>query len=101
MATRLELQSKLEDVLGSDHVYFQPPESIKMIYPCIEYHYAPGDSQFADNAPYIYRQRYQITVIDKNPDSLIPNKMAALSMCIADRWFSSDNLNHWVFNLYW
>lgn len=30
MGTRLELQSKLEELLGCRHVYFQPPESVKM-----------------------------------------------------------------------
>ena len=35
MATRQELQTKLEDILGGRHVYFQPPESTKMEYPAI------------------------------------------------------------------
>ena len=37
MGTRLELQNKLEELLGSRHVYFQPPESVKMEYPAIKY----------------------------------------------------------------
>ena len=32
MASRLELQSKFEELLGSRNVYYQPPESIKMSY---------------------------------------------------------------------
>ena len=37
MGTRIELQLKLEEILGSRHVYFQPPASIKMTYPAIVY----------------------------------------------------------------
>ena len=35
--TRLELQSVLEQTLGSRNVYFQPPASVKMKYPAIVY----------------------------------------------------------------
>ena len=37
MAGRLELQSKLEELLGTRNVYYQPPESIKIGYPAIVY----------------------------------------------------------------
>ena len=37
MKTRLELQNKLEELLGFRHVYYQPPESVKMEYPAIRY----------------------------------------------------------------
>ena len=37
MASRLALQTKLEELLGSRHVYYQPPESLKMEYPAIRY----------------------------------------------------------------
>ena len=34
---RLELQDLLETVLGSQYVYFQPPATLRMRYPCIVY----------------------------------------------------------------
>ena len=37
MGTRIELQSKLEELLGSRQVYYQPPETVKMEYPAIVY----------------------------------------------------------------
>ena len=37
MENRLDLHEELCELLGSRHVYFQPPESIKLIYPCIVY----------------------------------------------------------------
>lgn len=81
-------------------VYFQPPENVRLEYPCIVYKMNSADTQFADNVPYIYDKKYNITVIDQNPDSEIPNNIAKLPRCIFDRFYSSDNLNHWSFNIY-
>lgn len=97
---RTELGQILRDILGSDNVYFQAPESMKLRYPCIMYELNSGDTQFADNLPYIYTKRYQVTVIDQNPDSEIPDKVAQLPACTFSRYFRADNLNHYVFNLY-
>ena len=100
MERRLKLQAILEELLGSDNVYFQPPESLRIEYPCIIYRWDTGDTQFADDEPYIFMRRYQITVIDRNPDSVIPDKIRNLPRCIMDRTYVSDNLNHYIFNLY-
>lgn len=100
MAQRLQLQSLLEEILGSSNVYFQPPSNIQMQYPCIIYKWDAADTIFADNSPYRFARRYQVTVIDRNPDSEIPDKIAALSLCKFDRFFTADNLNHDVFNLF-
>jgi hypothetical protein len=55
---------------------------------------------FANNLPFRHTKRYQVTVIDRDPDSLIPDKVAALPMCLHNRFFVANNLNHDVFNLY-
>ena len=101
MDRRLKLHQILVDILSSNHVYFQPPASVKLVYPCIIYQYETGDTQFADDQPYIFVRRYQITVIDPNPDSEIPGKIAELSRCLNDRNYTVDNLNHYTFNLYY
>lgn len=100
MGQRLELQTILEGIDGVKKVYFQPPDNTQMKYPCIVYSMSSADTQFADNLPYTYTKRYQITVIDRNPDSQIPDSIAMLPMCVFDRPFVSDGLHHWVFNLY-
>ena len=100
MGQRLELQELLKVILGSDHVYFQPPANVQMQYPSIVYSRDNSDTEFAGNKPYRYTQRYQVTVIDRDPDSGIPNKVAALPMCTHNRFYTADNLNHDVFNLY-
>lgn len=101
MGSRLDLQTILEVVLGSSNVYFQPPESVNMHYPCIVYSRRLVDTTFADDGPYINRLQYQVTVIDKNPDSLIPMRLADLPMCIFERHYTVDNLNHDVYKLYY
>lgn len=100
MATRLEVQTLLETLLGSRNVYFQPPSSNVMRYPAIVYERSAIDSEFANNQPYKHAKRYQVTVIDKDPDSLIPDKLAVLPLSSFARHFAADNLNHDVFNIY-
>ena len=99
MATRLELQELLETILGSENVYFQPPSGHQMKYPCITYNRSNIRSRHADNHPYKLENEYTITVIDPDPDSIIPAKVALLPRVIFDRNFRSDDLNHDVFNI--
>ena len=101
MATRIDLQNVLEELLGSRNVYYQPPESLKMSYPAIVYSRKTIDNSYANNSVYKQNYAYEITVIDKNPDSEIVNKVSKLSTCRFDRHFKSDNLNHDVFTLYY
>ena len=101
MATRVDLQNALEELLGSRNVYYQPPESLKMNYPAIVYTRKTIDSSYANNSVYKQNYAYEITVIDKNPDSEIVNKVSKLPTCRFDRHFKSDNLNHDVFTLYY
>lgn len=100
MGLRLELQALLEAVSASEHVYFQPPANVQMQYPAIVYNLDSADTLFSGNNPYRYTKRYQVSVIDRNPDSLVPDKLAALPMCTFSRFFTADGLNHTVFNLY-
>ena len=101
MATRVDLQNALEELLGSRNVYYQPPESLKMNYPAIVYARKTIDNSYANNSVYKQNYAYEITVIDKNPDSEIVNKISKLPTCRFDRHFKSDNLNHDVFTLFY
>lgn len=100
MAPRLNLQTILEQVLGSRNVYFQPPENLKMSYPAIVYHLNYEWVRHADDMGYFRKKRYQLTVIDRNPDSPIPDRVGSLPLCSFDRWYALNGLNHFVYNLY-
>lgn len=101
MATRLDLHEKLCTVLGSRNVYFQPPSSVKLVYPCIVYQLNKHDIRYADNSHYNRFEKYTVTVIDRDPDSDIPESILQLPLCSMNRVYTADNLNHFVFDLYY
>lgn len=101
MASRLELHSKLLELLGLNHVYYQPPESLKLEYPAIVYSKSKIETTKANNSTYLKRLRYDITVIDKRPDNPVIDKLMELPYCSYDRSYKSDNLNHDVLTLYY
>ena len=97
---RLLLQSILEELLGSENVYFQAPANLVMQYPCIRYERDRAQTTFADNVLYGYKQRYTVTLIDRDPDSPLIIEIASLQHSSHERWYAADNLNHDVFTLY-
>lgn len=100
MASRVELQSKLEDLLGSKNVYYQPPESLKMNYPAIVYSKSRINTRKANDYGYSMNTSYDITVVDKLPDNPVIDKLLELPYCSFDRHYKADNLNHDVLTLY-
>ena len=98
---RLALQTELEALLSSNKVYFQPPSSIKLNYPCIIYERYDISNTFADDDVYLDPRQYRITVVDKNPDSEIVDKMAKFKTARFVRHMVVDNLNHDIFNIYY
>lgn len=98
---RLELHEKLCDILGTRNVYFQPPESIKMKYPAIVYELSNIKSLYANGGVYLSGKKYKIIIIDKDPDSLLVDKIASLPTSQFARAYRVDNLNHWVFELFY
>jgi hypothetical protein len=99
MSSRLELQTLLENILGSANVYFQPPESIKMRYPAIVYGLSDIKNVYANDGVYLSKRKYSVTVIDANPDSLIVGYVASLPTSWFERHYEAGNLNHDVFTL--
>lgn len=101
MGTRLQLQSKLEELLGSKNVYYQSPPSTGMIYPAIRYAKSKIEMKRANNSGYMLNTRYEITVIDKRPDNPVILKLLELPYCSYDRMYKADNLYHDVLTLYY
>lgn len=99
MAPRLSLHNVLKAILGSNNVYFQPPPGFMMSYPCIVYERSNIFSSSGDNTPYKLENEYTITVMDMNPDSVIPVAISKLARCVFDRHVTANNLNHDVFNI--
>lgn len=96
--TRLELHNLFKSF--ADNIYFQPPSSTKMQYPAIVYNLNRIQKYHADNDPYLKFNQYNVTVIDRDPESPLAKMVDDLRMCSFDRSFTSDNLNHFVYTLY-
>lgn len=106
MNSRLELHDSLCEIInivepdGDRHTYFQPPASIKMKYPAIVYQLKTIYNVSADDITYRYWPGYELTLIDKKPDSKYVTEILKLPYCKFDRFYVADNLNHWTFTLY-
>lgn len=100
MASRLELQSKLEELLGSRNVYYNPPESEKMSYPAIRYSKKNISVKRASNVVHTKKTCYEVIVIATRPDNPVIEKLIELPYCSYDRHYKAGNLNHDVLTLY-
>ena len=101
MNDRLKLHEILCEALGSRNVYFQPPSSIQMKYPAIVYSRSNINQKNATGNPYITNLSYDVTLIDKNPDSPIVKSILEIPYCSYGRHYVSDNLNHDSFTIYY
>ena len=102
MDKRIELHDKLIDLLGNGNVYFQPPASVQLSYPCVIYNLGVGDIKRADNSVYTYTNSYEIIFIYKRPNmEILEQMLSTFKMCSVSRIYVADNLNHYAFNLYY
>lgn len=97
--TRLEFHQRLSEIEGVTDVYFRPPAKM-MHYPCILYDYNNNYILPADNRAYLHMKRWEVTIIDEDPDSLLPDRLReAFQYCSSDRNYQADGLNHYVFTI--
>ena len=100
-SNRPELGELIRQETGIRNTYFNPPSSIHMEYPCVVYSRDNIDATFADNDIYKLDYRYQLILIDRDPDSPFVEKMAQLPRCRFIRHYNADNLSHDVFRIYY
>lgn len=98
---RLYLHGLLKVIPNVNGVYYQPPSNTRLVYPCIIYSWDRNDVKHADDQGYLTRRGYTVTIVDSNPDSIIPGIFQRnFTMAKLDRTFTSDNMHHWVYDLY-
>ena len=98
---RLTLHNELVE-LENCKAYYQPPENLKIEYPCFIYKRIPGEQTRANNKMYKYWRCWEITFITKDSESTIREAMLhRFSQCRHIRDYVSDNLYHHVFNLFY
>lgn len=96
---REELNQILVEMLGSRNVYFQPDQNTKMAYPAIVYEVDDQYAIFSNNSPYKRQDRYQLTLIDRDPDVPVRLKVETLNASFS-RAATVDGLNHRYYSLY-
>lgn len=97
MGTRIELSERLHEI--TSNVYFQPPATKDISYPCIIYGLNRDDLLHADDKAYKIWKRYSVTIIDRDPDSLLPSKFSDAFGVGIERHYTSDNLHHFSFTI--
>ncbi len=100
MTNWLTLKTRLENL--TDHkikVYFQPPESIKLSYPCIIVERSVFEYDRADNAKYRKMGNYTVTLITHEFDDTLVDILADAAGIVHDRAFVADNLYHNVYKI--
>lgn len=100
-SSRLNLHKELVNILGDRHVYFQPPASISITYPCIVYSLSNIDDKKASNKSYLRHYCYKVTYISKDCDDDVVDKLMNFPMCSFANSFSTQGLNHYVFTIYY
>lgn len=104
---RLKLHDEFIDILGTrgeevSRVYFQPPGSEGMEYPCIRYSLGAPDLKRANDKIYGNMTRYDVIVIDYDPDSTIAGQILEQFQYVSPGIpYTADNLYHWPLTLYY
>lgn len=97
MKNRTDLQAFLEELLGSKEVYFQPPMSLKMKYPCFRYSLENIPAAYANDNPYKTNERYLVMYITKNPDPALLTSITETKGFAFERYYAAENLHHYVY----
>ena len=103
MKTWSDLQQLLQSVVGEGcKVYYQPPENLKLKYPCIVFNRSRATINHADNYPYRITKRYDITLITIGADNdEYLDKLLELPMCNYDRENIVNGLVHEYLDMYY
>lgn len=95
MRTRLQFSELLHTL--TNNCYFNPPEGIKIKFPCIIYELYKIDNKAADNINYIQTAEYKVTVADSDPDSQLMLDVLALPGSRIVTSYNSNGIHHTVF----
>ena len=83
------------------NVYFQPPESVKLKFPCIIYSMGAIGAQYADNMSYLLHVPYELRYITSEADDELVFTLAQLPKCKHGKPYAKDNLYHHPYTIYY
>lgn len=98
---RMELQKLLTKIIGNTNVYYQPPATVRMNYPCIVYKFSNIQTMRANNGIYLKKRKYSVTLIHKDPENTIVDEILEnIQYSNLTSTFNSEGLYHYVFTIY-
>lgn len=100
MRTYRDLLHLLQQAVGHNRVYFQPPENLNIGYPAIVFHLSKIEVDHASDAPYKGAKEYSVTLITKDPEPDVINEILKIPYSSLDTTYISDGMNHFVFTVY-
>lgn len=86
-----------EEAGETPHVYFDPPESLKLVYPCFVYHFINSVDLYANNVVYLRSYEYSVRYITKKADPILPEAIMDLPYASFESHYTADNLHHFMF----
>ncbi len=98
-----DLRAQLYLIHDTENVYYDPPESIRMDFPCFRFELNNFDVSHADNKAYSKKPRWAVTYITRDIEEIeqvAEEMLEHFKYCNFDTSFRADNLEHAVFNLY-
>jgi hypothetical protein len=96
-----KLREIQNNILGYQHTYFEPPDSVRISYDAIVYERTGFNVKRANNKGYLIRDEYQVMVISKDPETELPRAiLEEFEMCSPGKSFVRDNLWHFPFTIY-
>ena len=98
-----DLRDQLYLIHDTENVYYDPPESIRMDFPCFRFELNNLDVKHADNKAYSKKPRWAVTYITRDIEEIeqvAEEMLEHFKYCNFDTSFRADNLEHAVFNLY-
>jgi len=97
---RDDLDEKLRACFSeSPHVYYNPPEKLKMTYPAILYFHTGGRNFHANNIVHAQTHGYKITVVDRDPESPLAKQVSKIPGVAQGPNYRADNLYHFTFTI--
>lgn len=102
MDDRLKLQLILESIDPKAKVYYQPPSSLSIVYPCMIYKDAPSHINRASDGLYRYVRCYELSYISKSPNMEISKEiLSRFNYSKMNSSYVSDGLIHSIFTIYY
>lgn len=102
MGDRIGLHNLLKSINSEIQLYYQPPASLFITYPCFIYKDKVGQTLKAADGLYRHINCYELVYIAKTPNvGMINTILGTFQYCSSDNIFTNDGLHHYVFTIYY